>query len=168
MRSSVRHLRILERRTRHAAIAGGGAVISATCWAAWTLGSVPATVSSIGPADLAEPVAVTPIAAAFEVNLWPDRPPTVVADATKAASPPPPPPPQPLDVQLLGIAEDVNSEGHVILRAALYERGTGRVLLVTDGEVVQGRLISEVTASTVRLTLGEHSQTLSLEPGGRP
>lgn len=122
----------------------------------------------MAPSALDERTAATPIAGAFEVTLWPERPPSVVADATTPTSPPPRPPLPPLDVQLLGIAEDLNSKGDRVLRAALYERGTGRVLLVTDGEVVQGRVVSQVTASSVRLTLAGQSQTLTLKPGGRP
>ncbi len=165
MRSSERQLRRLERSSRTAAIVGGGTVITAACWALWTLGSAPTAVSPIAPTAVDERTAATPIAGAFGITLWPERPAAVVTESTLASSPPAPPP---LDVQLLGIAEDLDAKGDRILRAALYERSTGRVLLVTDGEVVQGRVVSEVTPSSVRLTLAGDSQTLTLKPGGRP
>lgn len=104
--------------------------------------------------------------AAFNNRLW-NPPPEPVVEAPPPLPPEPPrPPPAPAGPMpiLLAILREQGA-----LTAAVYNPVEDRVVVVRCGDVVLGREVARVTASTVELRAGASRATLTLdtELGGR-
>src|SRR5262245_20424160 len=138
----------------------------AAAWGAW-----PPARSTVQPPvlELARPVEAATAAVPLDLSAF-DAPVWIVA----AAPPPPPAPvpeaqaPPPLRLQLLGIIRD-RADG--TYRAALYDPDADKVVVVSGGETVAGRIVTGIEPRAVILTLGPSVQTLALRPdqqGGSP
>jgi hypothetical protein len=159
--------------TKLATIGSGAACVLAIGWV--ILIGAPA-MNDPGPlAPPPKPVALASSSkalnvAAFDAPIWnPTPPPKVVA---------PPPPPPPLRLQLLAITRTSTSlaaEMHgprnageqPSYRATLYDPDADAIIEARAGEMVQGRKVAKVTASSIELIDPTGNRTLSLDTVNR-
>jgi hypothetical protein len=91
---------------------------------------------------------------AFAVKLWNPLPPPSTPETLAATSEPP----VPLKLQLIGIITE--QEVH---RAAVYDPDSDRLLIVSGGDRIDHHTITQVTSSTVELSDGQSTRTLTLK-----
>jgi hypothetical protein len=137
------------------------ALVLCAIWAGWPI-EIPAVMPpAISPSRTSEHQvpSVAPLdIASFDAPLW-VIPPSPVATAAEPA----PPPPEPVTkLQLVGIVRE-RHEGVETLRAALYDPGSDRIVLVADGEKVGTQTVRAVTDSAVELTNGRSISKLVLD-----
>ena len=144
---------------RRLVVACCSAVVVAAAWSLWPLGELrtaePVLDSNPGPQP--EQARAQLDVSAFRAPVWiATSPPPPLAQA-----PPPPPPPAPLRVQLLAIMKEPGG-----YRAALYETDTDRLLVVSAGEHVSGRVVEAVSEDRVALRDDRGVRTLTLRDIG--
>lgn len=160
----------LRRSTRRVTSVGLAVAACIAAWAMWPLKLEPMTLAT--GADPRHAPACRDLAAfnadEFNVTLW--TPPTVPPPAPIIAEKPPP---IPLNLQLIGITRDTPTDGGTaILRAALYDPESDRMLIVAAGETITTGnaryTVALLTADTIELADGETVRKLSLNDERRP
>lgn len=100
---------------------------------------------------------------AFHVPLWIAPP---VAEPPPAVITAPPPPPVPLRWQLLAIIQEDST-----LKAMVYDPDTDKVYMMSRGDHLGSRTISDISSLSIHVRDGQGSRTLALHdtpPQGRP
>lgn len=161
----------LRRSTRLVAGVGAALVVAAFAWALWPIERAPLAFAEAAGQPLATPSAerLAFNADAFNATLW--TPPPVPPPAPVIAQKPPPPP---MKLQLIGITRDTPvSGGTPVLRAALYDPESDRMLIVAAGEKITlgGKArytVASLTNDTIELADGDIVRKLSLKDERRP
>ena len=160
------------RSLRRMIVCAGTAMLLATAWALWPLGSAavplpPAPEVAVASAASQQPESLN--LAAFSTPTWSAPPLPPPAPKSVAATPPPPPPP-PLKLQLLGIVRDeaLDGSGSPIYIAAIYDETADRLLMLRAGDRVSQSgsefpgTITRVTADAVELRDASGPRRLAL------
>jgi len=159
----------LRRSTRRVMTVGLAVVACVVAWALWPLAPEPITLATGDRAAApASPGRLAFNADAFKVTLWTPTP--VPPPAPVVAQKPPSPP---LRLQLIGITRDTPTDGGPpVLRAAMYDPESDRMLIVAAGEKITttkaSYTVASLTADTIELADGETVRKLSLNDERRP
>ena len=164
----------LNRSTRAWAIAAGALALGVGVWAFWPIDRAPLSLESASGAEHAPPPKLALNADAFAAPLWTPTPP---APAPVVVQKPVTPP---LKLQLIGITRDTPPQGgSPVLRAALYDPDSDKLLIVAAGEKIKligtatspsspTYTVASLTADAIELTDGETTRTLSLKDDRPP
>lgn len=129
---------------------------SATAYALWPLGSAapsaPESLPDAAPRAPAKPRALD--LAAFRAPLW-------VAPIPPPPPPAPPPPPPPLKLQLIAISSD---PAHATFSATIFDPDSNKLLTLSQGQSIDGRTISRISAGSIDLKDARGTRTLALRP----
>lgn len=141
---------------RVTSVVGAVATLACLAWALRPLDAAPAVVAvnlATGAGSVAEiggPVVQAPLLA---TSLW--NPPPAPAQEAKPSNEAPPAPPR---YQLIGI---IHEDGE--LKAALYDPGADRILIVRSGDNIEGQRVIAVNERSVEISDGTQSSTIILK-----
>lgn len=138
------------------------AFAAALAWASWPLPPTPIVdVDVTAPtASDSMPATVAPLdRGAFAARIW--NPPPQAEAVVSAPTAEPAPAALPT-LQLIGIAHDTDTDGHPVLRAALYDPTSDKLHLVASGERIGNVTVAEVDGQGVSLAYGGRTSRLRL------